>query len=120
VAYKKRSSRASNEAQRRFAGFKSIDPTLDLGDGVSVQVFTEMLTHLNQTLDAYNIVLADADTLNRSLVAAEKAISVYAEKVLLAVAVKYGKDSPEYGRVGGVRSSERKRPVRQVALPVAD
>jgi hypothetical protein len=118
VAYKKRGSRAFNQAQRRLSGFKSIDPTLDLGDGVSVQAFTEMLTHLNQTLEAYNIVLADADTLKRSLVTAEKVIASYAEKVLLAVAVKYGKDSPEYGRVGGVRPSERKRPARPATLPV--
>ena len=37
----------------------------------------------------------------------------YSERILLAVAVKYGRDSNEYEMAGGVRKSERKRPVRK-------
>jgi len=35
------------------------------------------------------------------------------EDMLLAVAAKFGKDSPEYEMAGGVRRSERKRPTRK-------
>jgi hypothetical protein len=123
MAYRKRDSRTLDRVRRRLTGFKSIDPTIDLGDGVSVQAFTDMVNALSQTLAAYNIALADADVLGSQLSDAEKAISVYAEKVLLAVAVKFGKDSPEYGRAGGVRSSLRKRYKRpkrpvEVVLPM--
>ncbi|MDF5737696.1 MULTISPECIES: hypothetical protein [unclassified Nostoc] len=33
--------------------------------------------------------------------------------MLLSVAAKYGKNSDEYKMAGGVRRSDRKRPVRQ-------
>ncbi|MEL6248456.1 MAG: hypothetical protein AAFY78_15360 [Cyanobacteria bacterium J06648_16] len=41
--------------------------------------------------------------------ALEKETSAYIERVLLAVAVRYGKDSDEYERTGGRRRSERRR-----------
>ena len=39
----------------------------------------------------------------------EKSLSALCERMLLGVAVKYGKDSAEYEMAGGVRKSERIR-----------
>jgi site-specific recombinase XerD len=38
--------------------------------------------------------------------------SIEAVRMLTGVATEYGKDSPEYEAAGGVRKSERKKPVR--------
>ncbi|MEO1590464.1 MAG: hypothetical protein AAFU71_04125 [Cyanobacteria bacterium J06632_22] len=54
--------------------------------------------------------------LKNRLADAEKTLSEYSERILLAVAVKYGKNSDEYERIGGVRTSDRKRPTRQALL----
>jgi hypothetical protein len=37
------------------------------------------------------------------------------ERMLIAVAAKYGKYSDEYEKAGGKRKSERKRPTREPA-----
>jgi hypothetical protein len=39
--------------------------------------------------------------------------------MLAGVAAKYGKDSDEYEKAGGVRKSERKRPTRTPVAPKA-
>lgn len=43
----------------------------------------------------------------------EKQLRDLSERMLIAVAAKYGKNSYEYEMAGGVRKSERKRPVRK-------
>ena len=91
MTYKKRSSRMIVKMRSRVTGFKSIDPKLDLGNGLSAKTFAEKLDELLEMQASYNTVLADADVLKNRLNAAEKAISEYSERVLLAVAAKYGK-----------------------------
>jgi hypothetical protein len=44
----------------------------------------------------------------------EKEIRVLSERMLIAMAAKYGKDSYEYEMAGGMRKSDRKRPTRKV------
>ena len=44
------------------------------------------------------------------LAASEKTLQDLSERVLAGVAARFGKDSNEYEKVGGVRKSERKRP----------
>lgn len=45
--------------------------------------------------------------------AAEDRLKDLSERVLLGVATRYGKDSDEYEMAGGIRKSERKRPLRR-------
>ena len=119
MTYQKRSSRyLLSKIRERMTGFKSIDPKIDLGNGISAKAFTDKVNDLQQMLDAYNTLLADADALKNRLTTTEKALSEYSERVLLAVAVKYGKDSDEYERTGGVRRSERKRPTAESQLTI--
>ncbi len=49
----------------------------------------------------------------------EKVLMAFSEKMLLGVAFEYGKDSFEYEMAGGVRKSQRKRPVRKTSEKVA-
>jgi hypothetical protein len=43
----------------------------------------------------------------------EQQLRNLSEQMLLGVAVKYGKDSSEYGKAGGVPKSERRRSARK-------
>ncbi len=46
----------------------------------------------------------------------EKNLRQLSEKLLMVVAIKYGKDSAEYEMAGGVRSSDRIRKIRATRL----
>ena len=116
MSYRKRSSRTLNRVRQRSTGLKSINPNIDMGDGLSAKAFTGMVNDLQNMLDAYNTALADADVLKNRLADAEKTLAEYSERILLAVAAKYGKNSDEYERIGGVRTNDRKRPTRQALL----
>ena len=47
----------------------------------------------------------------------EKALADLSERMLGGVASKFGKNSSEYEMAGGVRKSDRKRPVRKAKAP---
>ena len=49
------------------------------------------------------------------MIGQEKALRDLNERCLSGVAAKYRKDSSEYEKAGGMRKSERKRPVRKAA-----
>lgn len=64
-------------------------------------------------LDAYNTLLSQTDGALNAFVVAEKGLKDLSERMLSGVAVKFGKDSAPYKMAGGVRKSERNRPVRK-------
>jgi hypothetical protein len=110
----KRSSIIIEKAEKRLASIKSINPKLDLGKGVTVSTFAELIETTRRRVEAYNTSLSLVDADLAALQAAEKTLSDYTEKVLLGIAFEYGKDSPEYEMAGGTRKSQRKRPSRKV------
>jgi len=109
---KKGSSRVLERATTRAAALASIDPALDLGGGLTLAAFRDAIANTQQKLDAYNAALSAVDSAHNALVASEKALADMSERMLSGVATRYGKDSDEYEKAGGVRKSERKRPVR--------
>lgn len=115
MARQKRSSRTLEKAQRRLASILSINPKLELADGLSAQTYGKNITDLRQKIDAYNTALSNVDALYNQLIDAERQLADYSEQILLGVAVKFGKDSHEYEMAGGVRKSDRKRPTRRTA-----
>src|SRR6185503_4965799 len=54
---------------------------------------------------------------HNALLAAEKALGDLSERMLAGVAARFGKNSSYYEQAGGVRMSERKRPVRKPKAP---
>ncbi|MGF1569737.1 MAG: hypothetical protein ACFCVD_17000 [Nodosilinea sp.] len=109
----KRTSKVLSEAEKRAAGIQAIEMALDLGNGITAQGYTQAIEALRQKLSAYNETLSLADQAANTVTEAERAIRDYFERILLGVATKYGKDSNEYEMAGGVRKSDRKRPVRK-------
>ncbi|MDZ8228171.1 hypothetical protein [Nostoc sp. ChiVER01] len=109
----KRGSKVLDRAQRRIAALKSISPSLDLGNGVTIDSFAAAIKTTQDKLEAYNSSLSTVDLTQGTLELAEKSLMELTEHMLVSVAAKYGKNSDEYKMAGGVRRSERKRPVRQ-------
>ncbi|NJL36271.1 MAG: hypothetical protein HC899_05550 [Leptolyngbyaceae cyanobacterium SM1_4_3] len=106
---RKRSSKVVEQAERRIAGLESINATLDLGNGLTLSTFEEMIEEAKEKLRAYNTILSSVDVAYNQTLEADRALQELSERVLLGVASKYGKDSHEYEMAGGVRKSERKR-----------
>lgn len=110
---KKSTCRPIEKAKVRLDGIQAIDAALDLGTGLSTKGYTQKIVALQQKISAYNSSLANIDALRSQIVAEEKDLSDYSEKMLIGIANRFGKNSYEYEKAGGVRKSERKRPGRR-------
>ncbi len=96
--------------QLRLYDLKSIDPKLDLGDSLTVPNFEKTVTDFGNKIETYNSMLAEVEGLRSEIRADERTIRDLSERMLLAVGARFGKDSVEYKKAGGVRKSERQRP----------
>ena len=113
MARLKRSSSALQKAEQREAGLQSISSTLDLGNELTLKAYSEQIAALRAQITTYNSALSDLDDLSRDIREAERQLRDLSEQMLLGVAAKYGKDSGEYGKAGGVPKSERRRSIRK-------
>jgi hypothetical protein len=109
----RRTSKVLDKAQARSAGIKSVNPTLDLGNGLTAASFDTAINLAQTSLLEYNQALATIDEKYNALIAAEKALGDMSERMLAGVAARFGKNSTEYEQAGGVRKSERKPPTRR-------
>lgn len=96
------------KGKKRLAAVKSIDPALDLGNGIEVLKYETEVTKMDTKLQAYNTALSTVDGLYNECVAQRDVLKDWNERVLTGVATKYGKNSSEYEMAGGVKKSERK------------
>ncbi|MDZ8184013.1 MAG: hypothetical protein RMX96_04015 [Nostoc sp. ChiSLP02] len=116
----KRNSRVLGKAETRLASVKSINPILDVGEGLTVKDYTDRIEKLRKSLEAYNTTLSTIDILLTQIVENEEDLADYSEKFLRGIAYKFGSNSYEYKMAGGTRKSERKRTGRQsVVLPTS-
>ena len=109
MARPKRTSPALIKAEQREAGMRSIDETLDLGNGLNLQNYSNKIQNLRSHLSLYNTNLAQLDDLTRKIKAIEADLNKASEKILLSIGGRYGKDSSEYGKAGGSPRGERRR-----------
>jgi hypothetical protein len=110
---KRRTSAKLEKADLRLQSIKSINATLDLGNGLSVTAYETLIDAAQSKLDEYNQLLASLDEKSVSLREKEKQVGTFSERMLAGVAAKYGKDSAEYAQAGGVRKSDIKRPSKK-------
>lgn len=110
---KKHSSAALEKAQTRLAALKSISQTLDLGNGLTVASFSQIIEDARQKLELYNTSLSAVDQTYTAMEDSEDIMAEWTERMLIGVASKYGKNSNEYKMAGGTRRVERKRPQRR-------
>ncbi len=112
MARRKRTSQMLEKAVRRAAGINSIDPNLDLGNGLTLPAFSTLIETMRTRENAYNSALSSLDKLYREMLQTERELGDMAEHMLLGVATWYGKSSVEYGMAGGVPKNQRRKGVR--------
>jgi hypothetical protein len=117
MARLKRKSAAVDFAGNRANALNSIDPALDLGNGLTLADYKTKTAALKTKNDTYNSDLSDLDASLNAIQAAEKALDDLSARMLAGVGSKYGKDSSEYEQAGGTRTSERKPPLRKPKAP---
>jgi hypothetical protein len=106
MARPKRTSRALTKAELRAVGMQSIAPTLDLGNGLTVEGFMEAVDSFRQDLRVYNTLLAQLDQVTALIKAKERDLSRLSERMLAAIVAKYGRDSLEYQAAGGTKRGD--------------
>jgi predicted nucleic acid-binding Zn-ribbon protein len=119
MARKKRTSRVLEKAQKRFAGLKSIEPKVRFDENYNLDKMLSTIEHLRKKVEVYNTALSVVDSSRGEIEELEKDLSQLSEKMLMVVAIKYGKDSREYEMAGGVRNSDRARKIRASRLKSA-
>ncbi|MDZ8078898.1 MAG: hypothetical protein RMY36_009360 [Nostoc sp. SerVER01] len=113
---KKRTSRILEKIELRAAGMKSIVPSIKFDEDNSLEKLIESIENLRTQLDIHNGALSLVDSSLTKVEQMEKDLSLRAEKILMIVAVKYGKDSAEYEMSGGIRHSDRISKMRATRL----
>lgn len=116
---KRTASKVIQNASARAAGIESIDPALDLGNGMSLAAYKAVIEDARVKQAAYNTLLSQADEAKNVFETTEESAKDFSERILAAIAARYGRDSNEYEQAGGSRKSERRRAVRAVKEPEA-
>ncbi len=109
MARVKRTSNSLDNLKQRLAGMTSIDPKIDLGNGITAEEAEKLVKSCDTMLQEYNTLLSDADEKQYEIEQLEKKMDTFCVSILASAAVKYGKDSFEYEIVGGKRTSDIKR-----------
>lgn len=114
MARLKRLSLIYDAAITRKASIASINSSLDLGNGLTLTGYQSAIDDVKTALDEYNNTLSLVDSKLNALEEKETILKHLNERMLIAVAAKYGKDSNEYEMAGGKKKSERKKPVKKL------
>jgi hypothetical protein len=105
----RRTSSVITKASVRSNNLKSISETLDLGGGLSVTAFDTLIAQAEAVQDDYNRGVAALDEKGNQLDDLLKQVGEMSSRLLGGVGARYGKNSSEYEKAGGVRTEEIKR-----------
>jgi len=110
MAYKKRGASSEVEiAQNRNQGIGQIEPEFDFGNGLNYEAHITRINKVNNGIQSYNGLLTSADAVASQIDIDEKELSEFNSRLLNIIGSKYGYDSIEYEKAGGVRTSDIKR-----------
>ena len=108
----KRGSKVLERATRRASSLRSIDPALDLGNGLTLKFYVAAIADTGAKLSAYNGELSASDAAKNDLADSERRLADLSERMLSGVGSKFSKNANEYEKAGGVRKSAKRRPKR--------
>jgi hypothetical protein len=108
----RRTSSAIAKAVVRSNNLKTISPTLDLGGGLTVEALDQLITQAQNAEGDYNRTVAQLDEKTNHLDALLKQTGEFSARMLAGVGARFGKNSDEYEKAGGVRKDEIKRTPR--------
>ena len=106
-----------DNAKSRLAALKSINPALDLGNGMVIGTYQTSIDNFTSLLSQYNTALSTVDDLYNKCNQSLLDVKDLSERMLAGVASKYGKNSSEYEMAGGTRKTERKKTVAKKPTP---
>jgi hypothetical protein len=113
MARKKKVFSHYQKAATRLSAMKSIDGKMELNNGLSVPMYEAAIDGFSAKLELYNTTLSTVDNMLNDVIKTELELKDLSERMLMGVGSKYGKNSNEYEMAGGVKKSERKKPVRK-------
>ncbi|HYW74451.1 MAG TPA: hypothetical protein VE961_25735 [Pyrinomonadaceae bacterium] len=96
-------------ARQRLAALKEFTPKPDFGSGLTLESYEAIVNACSAEQDAYNGEVSLLDDRTNLLDSHEQELAVLNQRILAAVKGAYGPDRSEYERVGGSRSSDRKK-----------
>jgi len=109
MAFKKRVSTVLSNAEDRARRLSTIEPDMELA-GLRLADYQAQIASGRQLLDKYNSLLTEADMMADQFDNQETVLRDLSERMLMGIATRYGKNSPQYEAAGGVRKSERRKP----------
>ena len=115
----KRSSSVLELARQRLAGLKKISPKPTFAAPLSEEAYEAEIDGFSVEQNAYNGEVAALDERTNLLDARERVLDDLNQRIFAGIRSQYGPDSNELELVGGVRRSDRKRPVRPRTLKPA-
>lgn len=109
-----RGSAAINKAERRLASLKSIDENLDLGYGLTIGAYAQVVETVRSAIESHNILVSKIDESRRTVAMLEKELADFTARMLSGVSTKYGRNSNEYRKAGG---NPRKSKIAAQSIP---
>jgi hypothetical protein len=109
----RRKSKNLQIARQRLAGLKKIKPKPDFGPGSNPEDYEAEVTGYSDEENEYNGEVAALDDRQNRLNTRDRGLGNWNTRILSLVKGRYGADSYEYELVGGVRTSERKKPTKK-------
>jgi len=110
---KRTSSQILEKARHVLAGLKQITPRPEFGPELNEGLFEAEINGFSHDLEAFNSGLAEVDDQQNRLDDREQRLNDFTQRIQAAVKALYGPDSSEFELVGGLRRSDRKKPVRK-------
>ncbi|MBD2532806.1 hypothetical protein H6G97_25760 [Nostoc flagelliforme FACHB-838] len=112
MARLKRTSQVLEKAARRAASITSIDPNLDVNNGLTLFAYSSLIETMRNKENTYNTALSNLDKIYREMLETEQQLADMTEHILMGIGAKYGKSSVEYGMAGGVPKNQRRKGLR--------
>jgi hypothetical protein len=105
----KTNSKALEQVQLRLSALKSIDPNLDLGDGLTIGLVTAFIQSTRAEIEAYNTEVAAVEKRCKAIRLKEDEVARLSDRIVDGVAFRFGRKSDEYKTVSSIRRYSRNR-----------
>lgn len=110
---KKQHTDLLTKAKLRIDALRSIDPSLDLGNGRNLVAYETVLFKAQNNLNDFSKLLSSVEEANAQLKESEQELATWNDAMLAGIAQKYGKNSREYLMASGKRKTERSKSARK-------
>lgn len=104
-----------DEAASQLASLQTIDPALDFGGGLSLVAYSAAIEEARAKITSYNQQFSIAEERRTLAKTDDSNLKTFRTRFRSATAARYSKDSEEYAKAGGTRTSERHK--RKKAAP---